>query len=422
MFNSERFQPPFDRVHSENIRGWIEEAIKTGAESFDDLVENLPGVYPAEIASALDENQDIGIAVSDRSPISIEFGTLSPETVEQRSKLPVPHPLDFDWRFSTLAVERLIDRFEQLGILNPRVALVGTPSLYMPMKKSVPSTAIELFEANQVMVGAIQALSSSALTNVHRVESLVQKENSVDVAILDPPWYPEITEPFIAQAAAMTRINGTIWIAMPPVGTRPNITREIENTIGYAKSVGLRLVKIDKDWLPYDAPPFEINALSAVGITEIDPEWRKADLYTFRRGPGSIDNAQLSNKTLTIPESDEGWEEVIVGRVRLRIKKSSCSGGSIGLNSIVEGDVMPSVSRRALGREFANVWTSGNRIFRAERPDQIVNILRHISASRKDEDLRIDGTVSPGSIHDLHETLRNLVELESRELRNYGWG
>ena len=292
----------------------------------------------------------------------------------------------------------------------------------MGLKKSVPTPAIVLIEANEEMIRTIQALSTTALSDVRQVGSSAQKENSVDVAIVDPPWYPDITERFIAQATAMTRPDGTILVAMPPAGTRPNIAKEIKSTISLAESLGTRLEKIDEKWLPYDAPPFEINALKAVGITEIDPQWRKADLYTFRRVPRSLGHDLANYKLLTLPEPADSWEEVMVGRIRFRIDTSASSEGSTDLASIVEGDVMPSVSRRAKGRKLANVWTSGNRVFSAEQPGHIVNMFKRMSASRSGEDLHIDDSMSPGrGLNHLGEKLKMLVDLESRELRDYGW-
>jgi hypothetical protein len=39
-----------------------------------------------------------------------------------------------------------------------------------------------------------------------------------------------------------------------------------------------------------------------------------------------------------------------------------------GLVSLIEGDILPTVSRRDPRRRLAQVWTSGNRIFRTDNP------------------------------------------------------
>jgi hypothetical protein len=42
------------------------------------------------------------------------------------------------------------------------------------------------------------------------------------------------------------------------------------------------------------------------------------------------------------------------------------------LISLVDGDILPTMSRRDRRRRAANVWTSGNRIFRTDNPQLVL--------------------------------------------------
>lgn len=65
------------------------------------------------------------------------------------------------------------------------------------------------------------------------------------------------------------------------------------------------------------------------------------------------------------------WAEVGIGRMGLFIRGvGEARTDHAGLISL-EGDVLPTVSRRDPPRRLANVWTSGNRIFRTNNPQLV---------------------------------------------------
>jgi hypothetical protein len=58
-------------------------------------------------------------------------------------------------------------------------------------------------------------------------------------------------------------------------------------------------------------------------------------------------------------------------RLFIRTQGKACSGQD-GLVSLIEGDILPTVSRRDPRRRLADVWTSGNRIFRTGNPQLVL--------------------------------------------------
>src|SRR5260370_41979053 len=93
------------------VDNWVLDALASGITAFDQVVTSLPGVYPSLVLNSLQRLASTGL-------ISVEILTKAERYVGPRQqqlvnshlriKLPIPHPLDYDWRFSDDAVEHLL--------------------------------------------------------------------------------------------------------------------------------------------------------------------------------------------------------------------------------------------------------------------------------------------------------------------------
>jgi hypothetical protein len=102
----------------------------------------------------------------------------------------------------------------------------------------------------------------------------------------------------------------------------------------------------------YRTPLFELAVLERQGIARL-PDWRSGEIVDLIAGEP--------------PRTAPVWRpprptELTIGGVRLRAIAGQTGGGSL-LRAIAEGEVFPSVSSRASGRENATLWTSTNRAF-----------------------------------------------------------
>jgi hypothetical protein len=179
---------------------------------------------------------------------------------------------------------------------------------------------------------------------------------------MDPPWYEEYVRRFLYFSAMHLRLGGHLLVAMPASGTRPGIVDENRRVMAWAEDLGFELVNIRYGVLPYETPPFERNALHAYGILNIGEEWRRGDLWILRKETSSLPSwpGDISHTP---------WKEFRFGAVRVRVDSGAVSMGSNPLlRSIVEGDVLPTVSRRDARRTTVQVWTTGNRVFACEAP------------------------------------------------------
>jgi hypothetical protein len=334
------------------VNGWVRGAFARGARSFPELVRLLPGVYPADALRATGRL---------RQELPVGWHLSNPRV--ERPPLdgwPVEHPLDFDWRFTPETVRLLVDRCPSPG--TDSVAFLGAPSLAREAAARGWRTGVSLFDKNPALVAALRA-SFPEITAV--CTDLVWGEpvdlGDAVVAIADPPWYPEHTIAFLWAASRLTRVGRQVLISLPPEGTRPGILAEREAFFAGAETFGLRLVSVEEGVLAYQSPPFEKNALAAAGVPAVPWDWRRGDLARF------VTVGKTVAGRPSPPGTPDAWEEESVGNVR--IKSRTCAEDGFRdptLSSVVPGDILASVSRRDAARATADVWTSGNRIFRCD--------------------------------------------------------
>lgn len=405
----------------------LREAIARGVRSYTALLSELGDVYPSVMLAALRRLAAAGdldsvaverIHANSRHPCPI--GPVSTPS----SHLPVPHPLDFDWRFTEQALERL--RNESRVVDAARLICLGAPSLYWHLKERTTRT-VHLLDAN---VASFNRYGGPAESNKRIQLDVLQSELPsirAGAIVADPPWYSEHLRGFLWVARELCDEGGRVWISVPGVGTRPGIEQEIASLVTWANELGMRVAERSRGALPYRTPPFERNALRAEGIECVPTQWRRGDLLVFTV---VADNACARPIACSLELAE--WEEVRLDqvRVRFRIRGRTRAPHDLvdpRLRSIVPGDVLPSVSRRDPRRPLAQVWTSGNRVFGCDSPAiaykvaesiifgaTVIKSIEHHLGRR----LR---AVEKACIEETDAQLRELREMEKLEYRDE-WG
>ena len=298
----------------EQVDAWVSEALRSGSNTFGELLSNLPGVFPTTALNSvhrLQRSRRISAAIARRLKHDAHTACI-PRPLRRDSLLP-PHPLDFEWRFTAAAAEGLLARAQSLTGGDDRVLLLGTPSLAaLAIRTGVKRSTTFVGEDNAI-TGSIVARNKAARNplevRVCGAEMIVADE--AGLVLLDPPWYFDFIRPMLAAAAAACRPDGHILLSAPSIGSASSAAEDRN----HAPSVGL--------------------------VTRA----RKAR-----------------------------WHELVIGRIRVFVTRDPPSriAPDFGLYSIVPGDVLPSISRRDPRRRKAGVWTSGNRIFGTHRPDLVL--------------------------------------------------
>jgi hypothetical protein len=349
-----------------DVDRWIARALRAGPLPFADLVRVLPGVDPTFVRSRIEMAAD---DLRERVLWQIVRDAAAPGD----PRLPVPHPLDFDWRFAPSTIGALSD---ELGSRDARLTLLGAPSLWLALQDRLPSDRMYLLDANPHLSKTALALDAVRQVLVLDVLSSDVPPLHSDVVLADPPWYPQALAGFLWVGSSLLRANGRLFLSTPPLGTRPGIQREREELLVLAERVGLTVRSTRPAALRYASPPFERAALRAAGLAAFLPtDWRQGDLLVFERTGDVAAPRPVS--------SERRWTERILDGVRIQIDDGApATGTDPALVSLIDGDVLPSVSRRDARRGGVRVWTSGNRVFGCAAPIRLVEVLDGIIAGR----------------------------------------
>lgn len=388
-----------------------------GVKSFAETLRRLPSVYPTELLASIDR-------LARRRAISPQWiDTVRSEATqptsnwqEGRSLLPLPHPLDFEWRYSSDSSRDLLHLAIDLTPPEGHVLLYGTPGLAVEALSLSLNRRISFLGEDNVVTQRLTLLNQtvgSPLTIGFSRNGVPQA--SADVVLVDPPWYMDFIGPMLRATAVACRPEGIVLISLPPIGTRPTAGVERATIDQIAMRLGFDLLDCQPLAIDYDTPFFERNALAAAGVHS-PARWRRGDLLVLRR----VRSVSCSSKFVSHGQQD--WIEASIDRMRLFVRSDNVAvTGNRGLVSLIDGDILPSVSRRDPRRRYAQVWTSGNRVFQTDNPGLVLEAaLSHTNRSRRAE--------AQGSLWDnlydreaperVGRRLRALAALESDEERD----
>lgn len=389
-------------------------AVQEGATSFAALLRHLPGVYPTEVLASVGRLRERALLDPMTAALIIRQAADScTVSVEGRSLLPLPHPLDYEWRFTPDAARALLDRAAALTNAGDDLLLFGTPGLAADALTLPVGRRISFLAENNSVTDRIFALNRAMgePLAIAFCDGGLPRE-SADAVLLDPPWYLDFVRPMLAAAAHACRLGGAVLISLPPDGARPSAVADRHAAIAFGQRIGLTVIEHSPLAIGYESPFFERNALGAAGIYP-PPQWRRGDLVVFRK----------SHAALRLPPTSSagrrGWTEVPIGRMRLLIRGGGeASSGDANLKSLVDGDVLPTVSRRDRRRGRANVWTSGNRIFRTDNPQLVLEAAISCAGEGMSTGIqpRLWGTMRErDTLERLANELRALAEIEAQE-------
>jgi len=359
------------------VDSYIVNLVNQGTTDFCDLILKLPGIYPSATLQSIARLKNKNLI---SSKLAESFSSQSKQrvkragtTYEYKVALPLPHPLDFEWRFSDTASAYLLNKCEGLTGSIDALIMLGTPSLFhYSNERRKPSYKVHFMGDHTAVTVRLEKF---CLTDIERCN--VFYDMSTDIVgshvILDPPWYDEFIYAFMWTAKQLCNLGGYLLISLPAIGTRPGVTREWENILKWAEELGLALISKEDSVLPYTTPFFELNALRAEKINNVPHEWRKGNLVIFRND---------SSQNIKKPEFSKGinWSEATVKNVRFKVRTdeslNNAGFADPSLEQMIDGNVLPSVSRKDERRSEVKVWTSGNRIYNCKGPVTLFTILQ----------------------------------------------
>lgn len=341
---------------------WIRTTVdrSSNALNFGTLLCQLPGVYPTVVVQSLHRLiRSIEVDSATMHRLLVESRQLHSDCcVQTHDALPVPHPLDFEWRFTPSTCSRLLEEAVTLATEKDPVVLLGTPSLAAESSSRSDVGRFITLDTNPAMLEYLgRCCPAVRAYRFDAARDIFPNLPPAGVVVADPPWYPEHMKSFLWTASHLCRNYGHVLLCLPPMGTRAGIDTERDDLISWATLNGLECMHVHKGIVTYQTPLFEHNALRTKGI-EAPLDWRRADLAIFQRRIGIPTTPRPVVEMSTVT-----WHEENFGRVRIRLRSPSTQVFDPRLVPLFGGDILPSVSSRHPFRELVDVWTSGNRVF-----------------------------------------------------------
>ena len=413
----------YNRPFRRQVDNWVRSAISTGMLEFDQIVTHIPSVYPSSVLDSLKRLSSTS-KTAERVLINalkcIQGEPIYTSTKLYSVSLPVPHPLDFDWRFADESIERLLEVCLSNTGSGDTICFVGTPSLFRGAIELQLPRQVTLIDSNRCLIDRFRGtnqVSGQFETVVCNVLGDSIPNIGAKAVVVDPPWYDEYVDAFLYAASQLCIPGGKILLSMPPPGTRPGIVELWFRVLDWSKYLGLTMIKTKPGYLPYLSPPFERNALRADGINSYPERWRRGDLVEFELKSKDVFQIPL------VLLQEMSWVEATIRGVRIRVRHNSNNNFvNPSLKSVIPGDVLPTVSRRDNRRYLADVWTSGNRIFACESPMILTLILQSLATSNSPREVVAKSTgreLNDKEVTQIKAVVKQLMELVELEHSEY---
>lgn len=411
-------------AYSNQVDEWVQRALDEDCQTFSELVYRLPGVFPT-------------LAIDSLHRLSARGAMTSPKVMEMNSQarqdarvtvaslatdgLPVPHPLDFDWRFTDESVTTILAEAHLLSRHRGTLGIVGAPSVALRAGLASGARSVIVYDINQSVLAALQRSGARIFAQCCDVLYEEPKPAQLDVIVTDPPWYHDEICAALCFCQTLCRVGGYVLVSLPPVGTRPGLQSEREQLFATVAPLGLILERIEASRLPYRSPPFERNALRATGIIGAPVDWRRGDLAVFKKVKPTTRSCPRSTKPSCLE-----WSEVTIDAARMRMRQRREVGFSDPrLIYLVSGDVLPTVSRRDPRRSAASVWTVGNRVFGCQG-NAILQVVTDALGSKKNPQTKVEcligrrlTAIESRMTDEAYEQVAEVLRIEVDELRTY---
>lgn len=334
----------------------------------------MEGAYPVDVLTSLRRIASKGLIDASVSEEAKKY--VSKESEAHRQKLnkfvPLPHPLDYDWRFTKITAERLAFLSLSLSRADDTISFLGAPTVYRKILSKRAKRNLILIDKNpEYKIGFGSKKGAFFNLDLQKDELPIY---SATVIIIDPPWYPDYQTAFLWASSRLCSIGGYVLMCLPSILTRPGVQIENRKMTCWASKLGLRKVHRFDHFISYESPYFERNTLYQAGIKNYPNDWRHADLVIFSK----IEQNHVPRPRMFAEGAK--WTILPFG---IRVRYRHTDAGRFEdprLISIVPNDVLPTISKRDRRRELVDVWSSGNRVFACRGTMILAQIVKAIAS------------------------------------------
>ncbi|MCL0058950.1 bis-aminopropyl spermidine synthase family protein [Dehalococcoidia bacterium] len=372
--------------NKENLKRRVLLYISRGANTLDKLLQVCNGIYPNELKFLLNELKDKNLVkeendffVVDKNCIEylkivdvnrLEMNKINEKFLKMYHELPIPHPLDYEWRWNLDNLKKLFTAIiNKHPFNNLKIGFLGAPiaAIYFSIVKNFENLNFQLtlIDRNEEIIRYIRnnsILNNQIKTICHDLQ--YEFKNGLgknDIIIMDPPWYVAFHKIFISRASSILQPEtGFVYSSLFPTNTRPNAIYERMEILEIFIKSGLHLVSLTPSFFKYETPHFESKSLEASGI-RLESHWRYGDLIILQ-------STKLLRPIIFGDFIVENfvWKTVRFDKKLIKIKISPFEEQYIRpriIQILDKSSILESVSRRHPYRPYVDMWTSDNEIF-----------------------------------------------------------
>jgi hypothetical protein len=275
---------------------------------------------------------------------------------------PLPHPLDFDWRYADATSLRLAS---MLMSTEP-VLCIGAPKVARLLEdRGIDVTLVDRQPFQKVRRHLAMDVCD------------FEPDRRYRAALVDPPWYQVFLRSWSQSAARAVGSDGTVLLSVWPETTRPGARTELDallSEIGDWGEVERNVARLD-----YEVPLFENVARSL------------SEAHGLSRSPGVGELVRIRVREAP-RRSHSGfcgtqWLRFVFDDYQLALKLEASRGTNL-IERVpgVNGWLWPYVSARAPGRADIGLWSSHGEVARTGAPLQVAEAMRSVAIARDLDD------------------------------------
>jgi len=198
-------------------------------------------------------------------------------------------------------------------------------------------------------------------------------QGAYEVAVMDPPWYPDDYELWLARLLPLLRPGATFFTTLFPDLVRPSAHSERDQLCRYLHRLGR--VRLLPRFAVYSTPPFEAEVLSRVGLGSV-PKWRISPLFEVTLADGAHDRGPPERARKKAPQ----WNRFVIGQQTVAVATTPGNSGVFSYTPGAESCALNSVSRRDPRRSRINVWTSRNWVAEVSGTETLDRFLGYVAS------------------------------------------
>ena len=374
-----------EEKHREEVKAAILHALASGHSTVDEVLVAVGSPDPRLVRELFDELKrgTLPTTQSELVPdLAVKATAARRLSAQLPLELPAPDPMRCQWWFTLDSVVDLAEKAWEYGV-GGHAAFLGVPTVGFHYAHWLerPATVLDADPDVVQMLKLPAQATKQCYDVIDPIDPVLRGIHGV--VLLDPPWYPTLTELFISRARDLAVEGGFILCVLPSRLTRPALIEERTRLVDTLLRANFEIVALESEYVTYRVPEFERRAYRGVdGFS--GRHWRKGDLLVLR----------VSASSALAPSQNLERDDPLVFARDRRLARFFLDPRR-AIDSL-EPWIMPadefsqSVSSRGLDLRAIGAWGTNRRAVFVRDVDLVRRILEMWAAGRRREETASD--------------------------------